>query len=220
MSEPSIDLRPYIDHTLLKPEASREELKKLCLEAATHGFVAVCIPPYYVSDAVKWLGNAPVHIATVVGFPLGYSVLQSKVEECKKSIENGAAELDIVVNIAAIKSGDWDVVEKEVDTLVTTVSMKDKVAKIIIETAYLTEDDIIHMCKICTRTGAHYIKTSTGWAPDGAQLDHIALMKAYLGDKVKIKASGGIRDYSTAIQMIEAGASRIGTSHGISLIKK
>lgn len=211
-------LNQRIDHTLLRANATAEDVKKLCDEAVEHGFAAVCIPPYYLEKAARWIAGSSVRLCTVIGFPMGYQHVAAKVEECKRAIEEGADELDAVVNIAAVKNGDWDYVSNEIDRLTTMVRMKDKVFKLIFETALLTEDEILHLCDLCIQYNVDYAKTSTGFSTKGAVAETIKLMKSRLGEKVKIKASGGIKSYQDAVAMIEAGADRIGTSSGVEIV--
>ncbi|MBK9255807.1 MAG: deoxyribose-phosphate aldolase [Saprospiraceae bacterium] len=213
------DINQRIDHTLLRANATNTEIQQLCEEAVKFGFATVCIPPYYIGKAKKWLQKSKVGICTVIGFPLGYQHIAVKVEECKKAIEEGADELDVVVNIAAVKNGDWDTISSEVDHLATMTRMRDKVIKLIFETAYLNEDEIRQLCELCIRNEVDYAKTSTGFANEGAKVETIRFMSEILGDKVKIKASGGIKTKEHAEQMIEAGADRIGTSSGVSIVE-
>ena len=213
------ELCKKIDQTLLKADTTPEEIQKICADAVLYKFAAVCVPPYYLEKASKWIEKSEVKLCTVIGFPLGYHHVAVKVEECKRAIEDGADELDAVVNIAAVKSGDWEYVSNELDRLVTMIRMKDRLLKIIFETALLTEDEILHLCDLCLQFNVDFAKTSTGFSTKGAEVETIRLMKSRLGNKVKIKASGGIRTYNDAIAMIEAGADRIGTSSGVVIIQ-
>ena len=215
-------LNHYIDHTALSPVLTKEGATQLCEEAKKFKFKAVCVPPYLVSHVSKWKyqNKADFKIATVVGFPLGYNDLAVKTQECKTAFEDGVDEIDAVINVSAVKSGDWDLITDEFDRLSTFLGMKGKVLKIIFETAYLTREEIAKLCSLCLKFGVDFAKTSTGFAHSGADIDTIAFMKSVLGDKVKIKASGGIRDAETALKMIAAGASRIGTSSGLKIIGK
>ena len=209
-----------IDHTLLKPNATANDIAKLCEEALEYNFATVCIPPYYLDQCFKVLENSSVGLSTVIGFPLGYQHIAAKVEECKRAIESGVDELDVVVNIAAVKSGDWDAVESELDRISTTIRMRGKIMKLIFENCFLTDTEIIKLCKLCNLYYIDYAKTSTGFGTHGALVEHLALMRSNLGDHVKIKASGGIKDYNTLSVMIKAGADRIGTSSGVAIIKE
>jgi len=209
-----------IDHTILKPDATVIDLKNLCDEALEHQFATACVPPYYLDTCYKLLGDSAVGLSTVIGFPLGYQHIAAKVEECKKAIESGAEELDVVVNIAAVKSEDWATVESELDMISTSIRMRGKIMKLIFETCYLTNDEIIKLCTLCNLFYIDYAKTSTGFGTHGATVAHIKLMRARLDPNVKIKASGGIRDYDTITQMLKAGADRIGTSSGVVILKE
>lgn len=214
-------LHPYIDHTNLSPEATDEDFEKLCLEAVEYNFKAVCIPPYAVEPVFKIRSQlkGKFSIATVVGFPLGYNDISVKTQECKQAIEDGADEIDYVVNISAIKSGRWDLVQDEMDRLITYVNMKAKTLKVIFETARLNRKEIKQLCEMCIESKVHFAKTSTGFGPSGADVKTVEYMKSILKNKVAIKASGGIKTREDALMMIEAGASRIGTSYGLKIVK-
>ncbi|NNF33514.1 MAG: deoxyribose-phosphate aldolase [Saprospiraceae bacterium] len=211
-------LAGYIDHTLLKPTASLEEIFKLCDEALEHHFCSVCIAPYFVEAAAKRLENSDVKVCTVIGFPLGYQLTTLKIDEIKRALNLGVNEIDAVVNVSAVKSGDWDWVEQEIASIATTASIKDLTSKIIFETCYLTEAEVIKLCELCTQAGVNYVKTSTGFGSAGATVEMVKLMKAHIGKKMKVKASGGIRTYEDAMKMIEAGAERLGASAGVSIL--
>jgi deoxyribose-phosphate aldolase len=211
------DLNQYIDYTNLRADCSKEDIISLCNVASAKSFMAVCVPPYFVELAKKVLDKCSVKIATVVGFPLGYQTISVKNDECKRYLELGADEIDVVVNIAAIKSKDWSYVSQEIDSLTTTVKLKGKLIKIILETALLTSEEIIRVCQICTQFESDFVKTSTGYSLRGASVEDILLIKANIGPKVKIKASGGIKSYQQAFELINAGANRIGTSSIIEL---
>lgn len=212
-------IAPYIDHTILKPDTNSEQIRQLCQEALTYGFAAVCVPPYFVSLANDILAESNVKIATVIGFPFGYSTIAAKVEEAKRAIEDGAVELDVVVNIAAIKDARWNYVQNELDILTTTCHLQDKKIKIIFETGLMNEAEIIKLCQISTAIGADFVKTSTGFSSTGASVEVVQLMKNNIPNTIKIKASGGIRTISDAEAMIVAGADRIGTSSGVAMIQ-
>lgn len=217
-----IDLNGYIDHTILKPTATNEQIVNLCNEAHQNHFASVCVPPHYVEKAVKTLSKlkSEVKVATVVGFPFGYDFISAKLETIKRAIDLGASEIDAVININAVKNKNWDYIEDEIDSLTTVTKLKyNKTLKLIFETAYLNEEEIQRLCNLCIKHNVDFAKTSTGYAPEGAKIETVKLMKSVLGDKVKIKASGGIKDRTFAEQLIEAGASRLGTSSGIQLIK-
>jgi deoxyribose-phosphate aldolase len=212
------ELSKYIDHTALKPDTTNKDIEQLCKEAIYHKFAAVCVPPYYVKMAADLLENYDVKVATVIGFPMGYSTIASKVEEAKRVIEDGAYELDVVVNIAAIKNGRWNYVENELDVMTTTCHLHDRKIKIIFETGLLQESEIIRLCEIAKNIGADFVKTSTGINGGGATIEVVKLMKENLPAKIKIKASGGIRNLEMAQAMIDAGADRIGTSAGVAIV--
>ncbi len=214
-----MNLARTIDHTLLKPGITNEDVKVKCLEAKENGFAAVCIPPYFVNEAAALLEDSGVKVATVIGFPMGYSAVSSKVEEIKKAVNDGADELDAVVNICAVKSGNWNYLRNEIESLTTACHMKGKILKLIIETGMLTEAEIRQICEISVTADVDYIKTSTGMNGPGASVEVVSLLREILPKNVKIKASGGIRDKAFAEQLIQAGADRIGTSSGVQIIK-
>jgi deoxyribose-phosphate aldolase len=207
-------INSFIDHTLLKPDTNIAEIKKLVEESKEYGFAAVCIPPYFVRD-VKWIVEDSMKIATVVGFPMGFSTIQAKAEEAKKAVEEGADEIDAVINISAIKSGVWSHIKNETDSLVRTCILRGRKLKLIIETGLLTRDEILKTLEISAEMGVHYIKTSTGFNGEGATVDIVKFIRENLDPKIKIKASGGIKTYEQAMKMIEAGADRIGSSSSI-----
>jgi len=211
---------PYIDHTLLKQTTTLSQVENLCTEALENKFAAVCIPPLYVKRAKEFLGGAGVKVATVVGFPLGYCAIEAKVAEIVLAIVDGAEELDVVVNISAIKNGDWAFIADEINTIMPIIKNKNKVIKVIIESGVLTDDEIIKCCDIYGAAGVDYIKTSTGFAEKGASIHDVKLIRAHLADSVKIKASGGIKSYSFAKELINAGANRIGCSASLEIMKE
>jgi deoxyribose-phosphate aldolase len=213
-----MDLHGFIDHTILKPDCSGEDVQRVCEEAIAHQFAAVCIPPYYVKTAHQLLEGSSVKVATVIGFPLGYNPTPAKVEEVKKAIDEGADEVDAVVNICAVKNGNWNYVTNDIESMVTIARLRGKLSKIILETGLMTDEEIKKLCEICVQAGADYVKTSTGFNGTGATLHAVKLMHDTLKGGAKIKASGGIRTAFDAQQFIEAGASRLGTSSGPSLI--
>ncbi len=208
----------YFDHTLLKPDITIEDVRRLCAEAVEHKFAGVCVPPYYVSDAFQALGGASVKLATVVGFPLGYSATVAKVEEIKRAIDEGAVELDVVVNIAAVKSGKWDFVQNDIDRMATACHIKGKQIKVIIEAGLLTADEIQRICEICNELEPDFVKTSTGFNGPGANPEMIRNLRSLLKVGIKIKASGGIRTAEAARELIEAGADRLGSSSGVAIV--
>jgi deoxyribose-phosphate aldolase len=213
-----MDLASRIDHTLLKADASEKEVKRVCAEAKEHNFAAVCIPPYFVRKCKLWLSDTNVKIATVVGFPLGYAHTPAKVEEARRAIDEGADEIDMVINIIALKAGDWNYLKNELTSAATIVQLRGGKLKVILETGLLTEEEIIKACALCTEMMVDYVKTSTGFAQPGATVEVVKLLRAHLPKSIKIKASGGIRDKAFALQLIEAGADRIGSSASVSLV--
>ena len=205
-----MDLKEYIEHTLLKQDATKEDLEKLLNEAKTHHFKGVCVNGYNIKAAKEYLKDTNVKIVTVVGFPLGSCISEVKAYETTKAIEDGADEIDMVINITDVKNGNYQKVEEEIALLKEVCG--DKVLKVIIETCYLTEEEKIAMCKAVTNAKADYIKTSTGFGTAGATLEDVLLMKANIGPDVKIKAAGGIRTKEAMEQYLEAGCDRIGCS--------
>lgn len=215
-----MELKQYIEHTTLKADTSLNAIKKLCKEAIDNEFVGVCVPPYFVKDAKALLKNTTVKLVTVVGFPLGYSTTPSKVEEVKKAIDEGADEIDMVINITALKNKDYAYVSNDISSLATLVHLKGAILKVIIETALLTQKEKVKILEICDEIGVDYVKTSTGFAKEGAKVEDIELMRSKLSDKIKIKASGGIKTKQQAIALIKAGADRLGASSGVKLVSK
>ena len=214
-----MNLAPYIDHTLLRPDASQEQIVALCAEAKAHNFVAVCVPPCYIRTAVDALVETGVKIATVIGFPLGYSVTDVKFFETHKALAQGASEIDVVMNIAAFKTGNFSEVEDELSQLATLCHFRNAILKVIVETALLSEDELVKACEICAAAGVDYVKTSTGFSVRGASITYIIIMRANLPEEIKIKASGGIKSREFALELVAAGADRLGTSSGIALLK-
>ena len=204
-----MDIARFIDHTLLKPDATEEMIENLCNEAKKYNFYAVCINPYYVKLAKN---------ATVIGFPLGANTGKIKALEAEESIKDGADELDMVINIAALKNKDYDKVKEDIEEVVKKAK-GNALVKVIIETCLLTEDEKVRACNLSLEAGANFVKTSTGFNGKGATVEDIRLIKSVVGNKMKIKASGGIRDYETAIKMIEAGANRIGASSSVKIVQ-
>ncbi len=210
-----MQIRDYIDHTLLKPTATPADIKKLCNEGLEHRFYAVCVNGCYTQQAKEELRNTDVKVASVIGFPLGAMSTNSKIFEAKDCVDNGADEIDMVINIGWLKSGKYDWVQDEIAGIKKAIG--DKVLKVIIETCYLTEEEKIKACELVMNSGAEFVKTSTGFGGGGATLQDVRLMKDVVGDKVKIKASGGVKDRATALKYIALGVSRIGTSSGIEI---
>jgi deoxyribose-phosphate aldolase len=213
-----IALNSYIEHTLLKAEATMAEVEQLCREAEENGFYGVCIAPYYVGPATKLIGSGKTKIITVIGFPFGYSPVSAKVEETKRAFERGAHEVDMVMNLSAFRNEDYNLVKDDIDSVSTIAHMHDKVVKVIIESGILTDAEIAKACELCVETGVDFVKTSTGYAKAGASVEHVKLMRMLLPAKVKIKASGGIRDKAFAQALVEAGAVRLGSSSGVTLV--
>ncbi len=215
-----MNIAPYIEHTLLKQTTTLAEIETLCKEAKEHGFAAVCVPPLYVKKAKEILENSEVKVTTVIGFPMGYCAIEAKVAEIVLGVVDGVDELDMVANISAIKNNDWTFIGNEINTIMPIIKNKDKVIKVIIESGVLTDDEIIKCCDIYGAAGVDYLKTSTGFAEKGASIRDVQLMRAHLSDSVKIKASGGIRSYSFAKELINAGANRIGCSASIDIVNE
>ena len=211
-----MSINNYIDHTNLNAYATKEDIKKLCEEAKKYHFESVCVNPCYIELAKELLEDSQVKVCTVIGFPLGATPIAVKEYETIVAQESGADEFDMVINIGALKDKDYDYVKAEIETIRDTIN--GKTLKVIIETCYLTEEEIIKMTEICNETFVNFIKTSTGFGTRGASLEDVKLMNEHKNEVLEIKASGGIRDYETAISMIEAGATRIGTSNGVKII--
>ncbi len=212
------DIASYIDHTLLKPTTVYEEVYKLCEDAMLYRFAAVCIPPPMVKQAREIVKESTVRVATVIGFPFGYSVAKAKLAETEQAILDGADELDVVINLLALKNGIWNYVEKEMQALIALAHDRGKLVKVIIESGVLTDEEIIRCCAIYAGQGADFIKTSTGYVEKGASVEAVRLMRSHLPAGVRIKASGGIRTYDFARQLIEAGADRLGCSASVEIV--
>jgi len=212
-------LSDYIDHTTLKASTRLRDIEKLCQEAKEYNFFAVCIPPYFVRNATRFLKESKVKVATVIGFPMGYSATPSKAAEIHKAIDDGADEIDVVINLSAVKSRDWSYVKNDIETMTVAAQMKGKSIKVILETATLNQKEIKKLCEICVVAGVNFVKTSTGFNGDGASVEVVEFLRKNLPDTIKIKASGGIRSAKKAQKMINAGADRIGTSSGVKIVK-
>lgn len=210
-------LNKYIDHTILKATASSADVQKLCEEAIEHEFYSVCVNGCYVADAKHLLQGTDVKVAAVVGFPLGAMTTAVKVFEAKEAIENGASEIDMVINIAKLKDGEFEYVENEIRQIKEAIG--DNVLKVIIETCYLTDEEKVKACELSLVAKADFVKTSTGFGTDGATYEDVKLMKSVVGDNAKVKASGGVRDKETAQKYVDLGAERLGTSSGIEIVK-
>ena len=213
-----MSIASYIDHTLLKQDATGQQIDQLCAEAAQYHFASVCVNPYYVPRCVKNLKGTDVKVCTVVGFPLGATTTETKVFETLQAIASGATEIDMVINVCALKSGHIKGVEQDIQALVAAVEGK-AILKVIIETCLLTDEEKVLACQIAKRCGAEFVKTSTGFSTGGATVEDIALMRKTVGPDMGVKASGGIRDYAKAKAMVEAGATRIGASAGIAIVE-
>lgn len=217
---PKIELCKYIDHTLLKPEATHSEIIRLCNEAKEYGFASVCVNPHYVPLCTSLLKESYVKVCSVIGFPLGMTTTKAKVHETEIACNDGASEVDMVINIGEMKSKNVDVVEADIRAVVEAAVFKKALVKVIIETALLTDEEKVTASLLAKKAGAHFVKTSTGFSKGGATVEDVALMRKTVGQEMGVKASGGIRDYATAKRMIEHGATRLGASAGISIIKE
>lgn len=207
-----------IDHTLLKQNASEDQIKKLCAEAKEYGFWSVCINPCYVALCAEELKDSDVKVCTVVGFPLGASTTETTVFQSVEAIKNGASEIDMVINVGAIKSGNWDFVYNDIKAVADAVKANGGLLKVIIETCLLSDDEKVKACEISKKAGADFVKTSTGFSTGGATVDDIKFMRNTVGPDMGVKASGGIHNAKEALAMAEAGASRIGASAGIEIL--
>ena len=214
-----MSIAQFIDHTLLKPSATLADIEKTCNESIQYGFAAVCIPPYFVKDGRQILGDARPKLATVIGFPFGYSHYQAKLAEVEQAINDGADELDIVMNIAAFKTNDLAYLETEIDILTKPAKEKRRLVKLIIETGILTNEEIIRCCELFRHFPVDFLKTSTGYAEKGASVEAVQLMRKHLPASIQIKASGGIRNYEFAKQLIDSGATRLGCSASVAIVR-
>lgn len=212
-------LNKYFDHTLLKPEATCEQIDKLCEEAAEYDFYSVCVNSCYVARCTEKLHGTDVKIAAVVGFPLGACTSRTKAFETEEACMDGASEVDMVLNVGVFKNGDYDYIREDIYAVVEAAAKYNAIVKVILETCLLTDDEIAEACKLAKEAGAHFVKTSTGFNSGGATVADVALMKKTVGDALEVKASGGIRDYDTAAAMIEAGADRIGASASVAIME-
>ena len=213
-----MDFAKMIDHTILKPEATKEEVKKLCNEAVRYGFHSVCVNSSYVYYCAQLLKDTDVKVCTVVGFPLGAMSTDGKVGETLAAVEDGAEEIDMVIHIGMIKSGDWKYVKEDVASVVEAAGDR-AIVKVILETCLLTEEEKIQACRICKEAGADFVKTSTGFSRGGATVADVELMRRTVGPVMGVKASGGIRTAAKAEEIAEAGADRLGTSSGIAIVE-
>jgi deoxyribose-phosphate aldolase len=213
-------LSHMIDHTLLKPDATQDQIARLCYEARKHGFASVCVNPSYVKLCVDLLKDSDVLVCTVVGFPLGATSTEAKVFEAQKAVRDGATEVDMVINVGALKSRDYERVERDNASVARAVHAGGAILKVIIEAALLTDEEKVAACQLAKIAGADFVKTSTGFGPGGAKAEDVALMRRVVGPRMGVKASGGIRTYADAQKMIAAGASRIGASASVKIIQE
>jgi deoxyribose-phosphate aldolase len=209
-----------IDHTLLKPDATRTEIEALCREAAEYRFASVCVNPTWVADCARLLRATPVRVCSVVGFPLGATTPDTKHYETRRAIFDGAQEIDMVINIGALKSGDLRVVERDIEAVAAPCREAGVLSKVIIEAALLTDDEKVTACTLAKAAGADYVKTSTGFGPGGATAADVALMRRVVGEEMGVKAAGGVRDLEGLKAMVAAGATRIGASAGVRIVQE
>ncbi len=214
------NIQSFIEHTSLSPVTSQKEIEKLIEEALRYQFYGICVPPYWVKKAKRDLGRTNIRLVTVAGFPLGYNMSQTKASEMLRAIDEGAEEIDVVLNLSAFRadSGSWAKIE--VAQFARLCHEQNVLLKVILETAYLTDEEIVKICRFCRDAGADFVKTSTGFAPGGATVHHVKLMKQTVGDSVGVKASGGIKTLKEAEAMLAAGAERIGTSSGVQIMEE
>ncbi|MCA1056194.1 deoxyribose-phosphate aldolase [Rossellomorea aquimaris] len=212
------NIASMIDHTLLKPESTKEQVEVLCQEAKEFKFASVCVNPTWVNYSSELLKGTEVKVCTVIGFPLGASTPETKAFETKDAIEKGATEVDMVINIGALKSGDYELVKRDIEAVVAASKGK-ALSKVIIETCLLTDEEKVKACELSVEAGADYVKTSTGFSTGGATVEDIALMRKTVGPDIGVKASGGVRSAEDAQAMIEAGATRLGASSGVKIVQ-
>lgn len=216
---PAPNLAARLDHTLLRPDCTEAQITQLCHEARQHGFASACVPPCYVPLAARLLSGSGVAVCTVIGFPLGYNSARVKFREAEIALGEGATELDLVLNVSALKSGNWDAVKAEVEDIADLCDVNDALLKVIIETALLTEEEMATAARLCAEAGANFVKTSTGFASRGASVADVELLRRVLPAEVRIKASGGIRTRAQALALLAAGADRLGTSNSLVIIE-
>ncbi len=208
----------YIDHTLLKADATQDQIAQLCYEARTHHFASVCVNPTHVRLCAQLLKGSDVKVCTVIGFPLGASAAAVKAYETQQAIRDGATEIDMVINVGALKSHDYRAVHEDIGAVVSTAHAANALVKVILETALLTDEEKVIACQLSKTAGADFVKTSTGFGPGGATVEDVALMRRVVGPELGVKASGGVRNYADTQAMIAAGATRIGASAGVAII--
>jgi len=213
-----MNIASYIDHTILKPVTETGEVIRLCREAVQYGFAAVCVPPGYVTLAKEHTGNTDVKVATVIGFPFGYSATSSKLEEIRQALQDGADELDMVHNLTALKNRDFSFLETEMADCVSLIHNSGKIIKVIVESGLLSDEELIRCCALYGPIGIDFMKTSTGYAATGATVQAVQLMRRHLPDAVAIKASGGIRTFAFARELVAAGATRLGCSASLAIV--
>lgn len=215
-----MSIAQYIDHTILKPTTTEAEVTQLCEEAKTLGCAAVCVPPYFVPLAKSLTAESGVKVATVIGFPFGYSHASAKLAEARLALEQGCDELDMVINLAALRHNDWRTLDKEARLITGVTHDAGKKIKMIIESGILTDDEIIRLCQLYTEVGVDFVKTSTGYAEKGASVHAVAVMRAHLPASIAIKASGGIRTFTFARDLLQAGANRLGCSATVQIVEE
>ena len=213
------EINSYIDHTILKPTTLVTDIEKLCTEAKQYSFAAVCVPPNFVRKAKSLVEGSGVKVATVIGFPFGYAAVEAKIAEIILAMVDGVDELDVVINISAIKNGDWVYLANEINHIMPVIKSKNRVIKVIIESGVLSDEEIIKCCELYGVAGIDYLKTSTGYAEKGATIEAVKLFRLHLPEQVQIKASGGIRDHVFAQQLIDAGATRLGCSASVAILQ-
>lgn len=215
-----VSIASYIDHTALKPDLLLADVDRLCDEALQYGFAAVCVPPLFVKHCKPKLVNSKVKLATVIGFPFGYSAVEAKIAEIMLAVVDGADELDMVINITALKNGDWQYLANEIGHVLPLTKNKNKTLKLIIETGLLNDDEIRKCCELYGVSGVDFLKTSTGYASQGATLHAVQLMRSQLPAHIQVKASGGIKTYDFANELVKAGATRLGCSSSIKIVNE
>ncbi len=214
-----MSIAQFIDHTILKPTTTLPEVERICSEAVQYRFAAVCVPPYYVATSKKLLRPHSIGVATVIGFPFGYSCTEAKAAEATQAIADGADELDMVMHLVALKNGDMDFLKTEIAALSALTQQHQKTLKVIIESGVLSNEEIIRCCNLFKAYPVQFLKTSTGYAEKGASLEAVQLMRQHLPSTIQIKASGGIKSYAFAQQLIAAGATRLGCSASVAIVK-
>lgn len=215
-----MNIAPYIDHTILKPETTLADIKKLCAEAVSQKFAAVCVPPYFVQAAKELTNGSSVNVATVIGFPFGYSSTEAKLKEITQAITEGADELDIVHNITALRDRNYDYLANEIKACTDLCHHHGKIVKIIVESGILSNEELLKCCELYAPLGIDYMKTSTGYAETGATVHAVTIMRKILPESIYIKASGGIRTFAFAKELVEAGAARLGCSASMQIVEE